>query len=153
MKIKDTIDFIEGLMNDNQKKTERKFYKTFLDLLLSLQQKELHKEKIKLIENKLDELDITLIHEKRAKYLKWKHTLFTQFLEKEFSLILQWHYVWLGMVYWMLIGLAVAGITWLEFGMASESTGGLVGGMFIGILVGSMMDSIAVKENRVLIIK
>jgi hypothetical protein len=70
MKIKDAIDFIEGLMNDAEKKSEKAFYKKFSDILKSLKNKDLDKEKIHAIENKLEELDLRFIKEKRVKYLK-----------------------------------------------------------------------------------
>lgn len=150
MKIKDTINFIDNLIKDTEKKSEKNLYKNFCNILLSLENKDLDKEKIILIEKKLDELDLTSVQDKRVKYLKWKFTEFTQFLEKEFSLIEQSHYVSLGMVFWMMFGLAIGTATWFEFGMWSESTWWLIWGMIIGIIVWSVMDSQAEKENRVL---
>ena len=150
MKIKDTINFIESLIDNTKKKSEIKFYKIFNNVLLSLENKKLNKDKIILIENKLEELNLTLNQEKRVKYIKWKFNDFTKFLAEEFSFIQQWHYVSLGMVFWMVFGLAIASSTWFEFWMGNETTGGLIGGMMIGILVGIVIDSKAKKENRVL---
>lgn len=117
MKIKDTINFIQDLNNNTQKKSEKNFYNNFTNILSSLEKKDLNKGQIVLIENKLEELDLMSIQDNRIKYLKWKLREFTQFLEKEFSFIEQWHYVSLGMVYWMMIWLAVAWSTWFDFGM------------------------------------
>jgi hypothetical protein len=150
MKIKDIINFLEDLMNTTDKKSEKAFYKKFSLILFSLEKKGLDKEKVILIENKLEKLDLKVINEKRVKYLKWKLTQFTQFLEEEFSFIESWHYVSLGIVFWMMIGLAIATFSWFEFGMGSETTGGLISGMLVGIVVGSFMDAKAEKDNRVL---
>jgi len=70
MKIKDTINFIESLIDNTKKKSEIKFYKIFNNVLLSLENKKLNKDKIILIENKLEELNLTLNQEKRVKYIK-----------------------------------------------------------------------------------
>jgi hypothetical protein len=59
----------------------------------------------------------------------------------------------LWMSLWMVFGLAVAGIIWFDFGMWSETTGGLIGWMLVWMIIGSVMDKKAEEENRVLIKK
>ena len=70
MTIKETINYIEGLKNDTEKKSEKTFYNTFNNILLSLDSKNLSEEKITLIENKLEKLDLMSNQEKKVKYLK-----------------------------------------------------------------------------------
>jgi hypothetical protein len=106
-----------------------------------------------LIWKKIEELDLWSTQDKKSKYLKWKLAQFTKFLEDDFSLIEQWHYMSLGMALWMVVGLAIAGITWLEFGMGNETTWWLVAGMVIWMFIWSAMDSKAKKENRIFKIK
>lgn len=153
MNIKQTIEFLENLKSNSEKRSEINLYKLFVDLLLSIEWLELSEDKIKNITNKLEELNIDAIQEKQYKYIKKQYIAFTQYLETEHKLIEKWRYLSLWMSLWMVFWLAVATITWLEFWMWNETTWGLIGWMLVGMVIWSIMDKKAEDENRVLIKK
>lgn len=150
MNIKQTIDFLENLQNISEKKCEKKLYNLFSEILNSLDTLDLPENTYKSITEKLKELKIDSVQEKQYKYIKRQYSLFTTYLENEYKLVEKWRYLWLGMSLWMVFGLAIATATWFEFGMWSETTGGLIGWMLIWMIIWSVMDKKAEDENRVL---
>lgn len=150
MNIKETIEFLENLKNNSEKKYELNLYRLFSELLISLEWLKLPEDKIKNISKKLVELNVDSIQEKQYKYIKKQYIAFTQYLENEHKLIEKWRYLSLWMTFWMMFWLAIATATGLEFWMWNETTGWLIGGMLFGMLIWSFMDKKAEDENRVL---
>jgi hypothetical protein len=150
MNIKETIEFLENLKNNSEKKSEINLYKLFWDILISIEWLKLSEEKIKNISSKLEELNIDSIQEKQYKYIKKQYIAFTQYLENEHKLIEKWRYLSLWMTFWMMFWLAIATATWFEFWMWNETTGWLIWWMLFGMVIWSFMDKKAEDENRVL---
>ena len=76
MKITEVIEYLENLIEKSDKKSEINFYQRFIQILKSLQNLDLPKDKINLIENKLEELDLQSIQEKQLRYLKKNEKLY-----------------------------------------------------------------------------
>lgn len=150
MNIKETIEFLENLKNNSEKKYELNLYRLFSELLISLEWLQLSEDKIKNISKKIEELHIDSIQEKQYKYIKKQYISFTQYLENEHKLIEKWRYLSLWMTFWMIFWLAIATATWFEFWMWNETTGWLIGGMLVWMVIWSIMDKKAEDENRVL---
>ncbi len=153
MNIQQTIDFLENLKNISEKKSEINLYKLFSELLRSLENLQLSDEKIERISQKLEELHIDSPQENQYRYIKKQYIAFTQYLETQHKLIEKWRYLWLWMTFWMIFWLVITTATWFEFGMWSETTGGLIGWMLLWMIIWWVMDKKAKNENRVLKIK
>ena len=153
MNIKKTIEFLENLKNNSEKKSEINLYKLFSELLMNLESLELWEEKLKNIAKKLAELNIDSIQEKQYKYIKKQYIAFTQYLETKHKLIEKWRYLSLWMTFGMIFWLVITTATWFEFWMWNENTGWLIGWMLVWMVIWSVMDKKAEDENRVLMKK
>ncbi|QFR39349.1 hypothetical protein A9Q91_03890 [Candidatus Gracilibacteria bacterium 28_42_T64] len=153
MNINEASSFLENLIKETDKKSEIKFYKNFVNILLSLKNMNITEEQVILIEKKLEELDLTSIEQKKFKYLKGRFLKFTIYLEKEFSFVQEEYYLSLGVGLGICFGIGLGAALGLNFGIANDTTTGMLFGMFIGGMVGKYMDIKAKKENRVLGIK
>ena len=172
------IDYLKGLMSETDRKSEIKKYQNFIGILLNFKKRDLTQKQLQLWEKELDtliekELNTIKIREipfNREKYLKEKLTKFKIYLMYEFYLISEKHYTELGILIGGIFGITLGMIPGvirvlmndMEFGkiinvkhndMIYEMIIGAALGLIIGILIGRINDTIALKQDRVLKIK
>lgn len=154
MKISEASYFFTSLISKTDKKSELKVYKKFANILSDLKTRNFTPEQLQSIENELESLDLKANPENRKKHLNRKLSKFSSFLNTEFSLVSEGHYMMLGMLYGMIFGQAIG----LSLGTGiGGGTGTAIGlsmgtgiGMTLGMIYGAAKDAGAKKQNRVL---
>ena len=147
MTIKEAREFLKGLINESTKSREIKIYKKFIGILTSIENRAFSTLQLEFIEKELTILNLTQSTKNRKKYIREKLNQFIQYLESEYSLILESHYVNLGMSLGLVFGVAL-GIS--IFRDSGGSSTGMCFGMLIGYFIGRYMDKEAAKQNQVL---
>ena len=146
MTLEKAYNLFESLVSKTDKKSEKKVYQEFIQILSSLENRDLSESEILSIEQKLDALDLNSERKKSRRYFSKALNQFKEYLKVEFSLITKGHYTALGMALGMCFGVAAGSL--IERGMGTSS--GLAIGMAIGMLIGRYMDNEASKEGKVI---
>lgn len=147
MTIKESKEFLKNQLDESTKRREIKIYNKFIGILLSLENREFSTHQTEMIEKELTLLNLKQPTKNRKKYIRKKLSEFVQYLESEYSLILEGHYANLGMVLGLVFGVAVGLSIFRDSGGSST---GMCFGMLMGILIGRYMDKKAAKQNQVL---
>jgi len=147
MTINNATKIFESLKIQTQKKSELKVYKEFIEILTSIENREMTEVEIQYIETFLSQLDLTILPKNNRKYFKKKLNEFKEYLKEEFSLITKGYYATLGTGIGMTFGIAL-GAAFFQVG--SGVSIGMMFGMFLGMIIGRYMDSEAEKANQVL---
>lgn len=140
-------NYLKELLEQHPSKREIKVSKRFLKVLIALEKRKLSDGELDLINDELTRLELNKITSKRKAYLRKKLRSFLDFINSNFSLVVNEHYAQYGMSLGMTFGIAIGtGI----FHNSNGSSIGLCIGLVIGYLIGLYMDKEAEKENRVL---
>lgn len=134
-------------------KVKKKVYNSFYVTLKSLETLHLTEEQLFLVGKTMEDLELWSMRDKKTKYLKSQLRKFIDFLKNDLSLVQEDYYMSVWMSLWMVCGIAVSSIFWLDFGMWNETTGWLIIGMIVWMFLWKIMDSNLKKENRVYKIK
>jgi hypothetical protein len=141
MTLKNAVTHFESLVAETTKKSEIKVYQDFIQILSSLEKRDLSETEIQAIETVLDSLDIntTTAHHKKH-YIKALQQ-FKKYLKDTFSLTTKGYYsnlgVGLGMSFGVLFGVVVLGSLERSMGISL----GISLGMLIGLLIGRHLDA------------
>ena len=147
MTIKETREFLKNLINESSERREIKIYNKFIGILMSIEKRELSTYQIELVEKELTMLNLKQPTKNRKKYINKKLSEFVQYLESEYSIILEGHYTDLGLKMGLVFGMALGVFLFKESGGSST---GMCFGIFIGYIIGKYMDKEAAKQNQVL---
>lgn len=153
MTINDTTKLFKNLLSQTNKKSERRIYNYFIQILDSLEKKELTNEEIDRINDKLTSLNLKEIRANRRKLYSQRLNEFKTFLKSEFSFTTEKYYAGIYMAYGMVFGSGIG----LSLGTAINPTWGLslgmsLGtsmGMLFGMLYGTKKDAEAKKQGKV----
>jgi len=154
MNINDTSKFLNKLLSESDKKSEKKIYNCFIRTLSSLKKRDLTENQSHLIQEKLSSLNLKATTENRKKFYKQKLSEFKAFLKNEFSFTSEKYYTEIGMVYGMMFGTGIG----LSIGIAINPTLGIsiglsIGtgvGMVLGMMYGARKDAEAKRQGRVI---
>ncbi|MFT4734196.1 MAG: galactokinase [Arcticibacterium sp.] len=146
MTLNKACNLFESLISESDKKSAKKVYQEFIQILSSLESKDLSKIETQSIEQKLDALDLNSNSKKSRRYFSKALNQFKEYLKAEFSLITKGHYTALGMALGMCFGVAAGSL--IDRGMGTSS--GLAIGMAIGVAIGRYMDNEASKQGKVI---
>jgi ElaB/YqjD/DUF883 family membrane-anchored ribosome-binding protein len=142
--------FFKVLISETSKKSEINIYKDFTSILNSLENREFSKEKLEIIEAKLNSLNLKSNPQNRKKYFKKALIEFKGFLNKTFSLVSKNYYTNL----YIALGAGFGVISGIVIGERFEKSLGIALGIGIGMLIGSFIgkskDTKALSEGRVL---
>ena len=147
MTIKETREFLKNLINESSERREIKIYNKFIGILMSLEKRNFSTYQIELIEKELTVLNLKQPTKNRKKYIRKKLSEFVQYLESEYSIILEGHYTDLGLKMGLVFGMALGVFIFKDSGGSST---GMCFGIFIGYIIGKYMDKEAAKQNQVL---
>lgn len=150
MKLKNAIHFFESLEAETSSKSEIKVYQEFIEIITSLETKNLSENEILSIETELDSLNLRSNPLRRKKYFKKALSDFQEYLKDTFSLTTKGYYTTfyggLGLIFGLLFGVAI-------FSNLDRSLGislGLIGGMVIGSIMGRSKDAQAKTAGKML---
>ncbi|MFK7901029.1 MAG: hypothetical protein AB8B61_09770 [Cyclobacteriaceae bacterium] len=149
MTINKAKDFLESLLNNSTTKRETRIYQKFILVLTGLENRDLPRNQVDLIEQELAILDLKQQTKNRKKYIRQRLNEFLKYIDTAFSFVLKGHYANYGLSLGMVFGLALGTAVFRDSG---SSTTGMCIGMFIEYIIGQYMDTEAAKNNRVLII-
>ncbi|WP_338733931.1 hypothetical protein [Mangrovimonas cancribranchiae] len=150
MTLKNAINFFESLEAETSSKFEIKIYQEFIQIITSLENKNLSDTKIQSIEAELDHLNLKSNPENRKKYYKKAINDFKKYLKDTFSLTTKGYYTTfyggLGLVFGLLFGVAILHNLERSLGISL----GLIGGMLVGSIVGRSKDAQAKAAGNML---
>ena len=150
MTLKNVINFFENLEAETSSKSEIKIYQEFIQIITSLENKNLSDTKIQSIETELDHLNLKSNPENRKKYFNKSLSAFKKYLKDSFSLTPTGYYTTLygglGLVFGLLFGVAILSNLERSLGISL----GLIGGMVIGSMIGRSKDAQAKEFGNML---
>ena len=147
MTIKEAREFLKNRINESNKSREIKVYKKFIDVLTAVENRALSTYQVGLIEKELTILNLKQPTKNKKRYFKQKLNLFIEYIESEYSLLLEGHYADLGMKLCLVFGMAIGTFIFTHSG---GSATGMCFGISIGFMIGRYMDKEAAKQNKVL---
>ena len=150
MTLKNAITFFESLVTKTSRNSEIKVYQEFIQIITSLEMKDLSKNEIQSIETELDKLNLKSTLVNRKKYFKKAISDFKKYLKDTFSLTPKGYYTTfyggLGLIFGLLFGVAI--LSNLERSMGISL--GLIGGMVVGSIMGRSKDAQAKTAGKML---
>jgi hypothetical protein len=150
MTLKNAINFFESLEAETNRKSEIKVYREFIQIITSLQKKDLPENDIQSVETELDKINFKSNSVNRKKYYKKAINDFKKYLKDTFSLTTKGYYTTLygglGLVFGLLFGVAILSNLERSLGVSL----GLIGGMVIGSLMGRSKDAQAKTSGKML---
>lgn len=136
MTLKNALNYFESLVIKTSKKSSLKVYQEFIHIISGLEKKNLSESDIKLIELKLDELDL----KSNSTNLKESLSQLSRYLKSSYSLIRKGYYTNLGIGLGSSFGILFGIVFLSSFERTIGLVIGLVAGMLIGLLIGHYMD-------------
>ena len=141
MTLKNAINFFESLATETSKESEIKVYQEFIQIISSLEMKDLSKNEIQSIETELDNLNLKSNFVNRKKYFNKAISDFKKYLRDTFSLTPKGYYTTfyggLGLTFGLLFGVAILSSLERSLGISL----GLIGGMVVGSIMGRSKDA------------
>lgn len=143
------IDHFENLLSETSKKSEIKVYNEFIQILRSLEQKNLSEAEMQSIEEKLDALDLNSAETNNKRFFNRALKQFKKYLMDTYSFINKGYYSSLGIVLGSSFG-ALIGVVFLSgFERSMGISLGLSFGMLIGLLIGRHLDLQAKVSGKI----
>ena len=150
MTLKNAINFFESLVTETSRKSEIKVCQEFIQIITSLEMKDLSKNEIQSIETELDNLNLKSNSVNRKKYFKKAISDFKKYLKDTFSLTTKGYYTTyyggLGLIFGLLFGVAILSNLERSLGISL----GLIGGMVVGSIMGRSKDAQAKTTGKML---
>lgn len=150
MTLKNAIKFFESLEAVTSNKSEIKTYQEFIQIITSLETKNLSDTQIQSIEAELDHLNLKSNPEKRIKYFKKSLSAFKKYLKDTFSLTPKGYYTTLygglGLSFGLLFGVTILSNLERSLGISL----GLIAGMVIGWIMGHSKEAQAKEAGNIL---
>ncbi|WP_282124202.1 hypothetical protein [Algibacter mikhailovii] len=150
MTLKNAINLFERFVNETSKTSEIKIYREFIEIIKSLEMKDLSKNDIQSIENELENLNLKSNFANRKKHFSKAISNFKTYLKDTFSLTTKGYYTTfyggLGLVFGLLFGVAILSSLERSLGISL----GLIGGMVIGSIMGRSKDAQARAAGKML---
>jgi hypothetical protein len=150
MKLKNAFNYFESLISKTSKKSEIKVYQEFIQIITSLEKRNLSETEIHSIEKELDTLDLSSTTPNNKKFFNKELKQFKKYLKDTFSLTTKGFYTSIAIVLGSSFGI-LFGVLFLS--SLERSLGislGIIGGMFIGLTIGRNMDSQAEAAGNLL---
>jgi F0F1-type ATP synthase assembly protein I len=150
MTLENAFTFFESLEAKASRKSELKVYQEFIQILTSLEKKDLSENDIQSIEAELDSLHLKSNPENRKKYFNKTLNDFKKYLKETFSLTTKGYYTAfygsLGLVFGLLFGVAILSNLERSLGISL----GLIAGMVVGSIMGRNKDAQAEAAGNIL---
>ena len=150
MKINQLSKNIEERLEQSTKRSEKKYYQRILQLINSLEERALKREDRQSIEEKIDELQLSMAPVSSFKEIKQSTQELLKFLRIRFSLIPQGYYMTLGISLGVAFGAALGPVIQSITGNQSFLGVSISMGMVFGMLIGIHKDAEAERQDRVL---
>ena len=150
MTLKNALNLFESLVSQTNKKSEIKIYLEFIQIINSLEERNLSESEIQAIETELYVLNLKSNPENRIKFFKKVLAQFKKYLKDNFSFISKGYYtnlgIGLGTSFGILFGIVI--LSNLERSLGISLGTGL--GLLLGLIIGQSMDAKAAREGKML---
>ncbi|MCK0191462.1 hypothetical protein [Arenibacter sp. F20364] len=150
MTLKNALQVFESLVSKTNKKSEIKVYQEFIQIINSLEQRNLSAAEIAAIQAKLTAFNLESDPKNRIKFFKKALGQFKKYLKDYLSLTSKGYYsslgIGLGMNLGILFGIVI--LSGLERSLGISL--GISLGMIFGLIIGQSMDAKATREDKVL---
>lgn len=150
MTLKNVSDLFENLIDETSKKSEIKIYQEFIQIITSLENKDLSENEIKSIETELDRMKLDSNSLNRRKYYKKALNDFKNYLKETYSLTTKGYYTQLygglGLSFGLLFGVAILSNLERSLGLSL----GLIAGLVVGSIMGRTKDTQAKISGKML---
>ena len=150
MTLKNALNLFESLVSQTNKKSEIKIYLEFIQIINSLEERNLSESEIQAIETELYVLNLKSNPENRIKYFKIALGQFKKYLKDNFSYTSKGYYtnlgIGLGSSFGIIFGIVILSRLERSLGISL----GIGFGMLLGLIIGQSMDAKAKKEGKVL---
>ncbi|MFT5886162.1 MAG: hypothetical protein ACI9IP_002626 [Arcticibacterium sp.] len=146
MKLKNARIYFESLAAETNKKSKIKVYNKFIQIISSLEKRNLSESEIESIEKELDALSLDSSNEKFSNALRQ----FEKYLKQTFSLTTKEYYQKLYGGLGLLVGLLFGVIFLSNLERSLGISYGLIGGMVVGSLIGRQLDAQAKTAGNLL---
>ncbi len=150
MTLKNTINYFSKLVSETSKKSEIRVYEEFIQLIISLEKKNLSETEIQSIENELDALNFKTTTGNNKKYFTRALTQFKKYLKDTFSLTTKGYFTNLGIALGLSFGAALGVVFLPGFERSLGISLGIGIGMLIGLIVGRYLDAQATVSGKVI---
>ena len=150
MTIKNAIILFNRLVSETTKKSEIKVYRDFIEVLTTVEKRNLTESEVDSIETELDVLELNSITTNKKRYFKKALQQFKKYLKDTFSFITKGYYTTLGITFGASTGL-LFGIIFLS--SLERSLGislGISVGTIIGIIIARYLESQAKASGNLI---
>jgi len=149
MTLQDAINHFRKLESESTKKSEIRVYQNFIQLLSSLENRNLSDAEVQGIEHELESLDLNLPLANTKKYYNTALSQFQKYLKDAFSLTTKGYYTKMGVGLGATFGVLFGIIVLSSFERSLGISFGISIGMVIGLIIGRNLDSQAMASGRV----
>jgi len=151
MTLKNAFNYFKSLVTETSKKSEIKIYQEFIQIITSLEKRNLSENERQSIEAKLDGLDLdSTTTTRNKKHFNKALQQFKDYLQDSFSLTSKGYYARLGLLLGTIFGPLLGIIILSSFEWPLSVPMGTSFGMITGLLIGRHMDSKVENAGNVL---
>ena len=150
MAINDALNYFKNLESKTTKKSEIKVYKNFIQILTSLQNRDLSDAEVQSIELELDALDLNSSSSEGKKYFSKAFKQFQKYLKDTFSLTTEGYYTNLGVAFGSSFGIFFSVIFFSSSERSMGISMGIGLGMIAGLIIGRNLDAKAKAAGRMI---
>ena len=148
MTLKNAFDYFKSLASKTSKKSEIKVYQEFIQIITSLENRNLSETEIQSIETELDALNLNSTTTNNKKYFNKALKQFQKYLKDTFSLTTKGYYTNIGIGLGSSFGILFGIVFLSSFERSLGISLGMMIGMFIGLTIGRNMDSQAEASGK-----
>lgn len=148
MELKNAINSIEELASQPSKKSEKKIYQEFIQILKSLEVRDLSETEISGIEKELDKLDLNSANAGNKKHISSAINQFKNYLKKTLSLTTKSYYTNLGVGLGSSFGILFGVVVLSSMERSLSISLGLSFGMLLGLIIGKNLDAKAQASGK-----
>lgn len=150
MTISEALEYLTPMRKEASRKSEIRLFRSFIEILSDIKEREFDRDEMVLIETHLDGLIPEDSIKNNMRHLRRRLAALKRFLKDKFSLITDGFYTNLGIGLGIVFGVALGSALFKSDDGTSGNGIGLAIGMVIGLVIGKALDMKARKEGRVL---
>jgi len=149
MTLQDALNYFKNLESETTKRSEIKVYQKFIQILTSLENRDLSDSEIQSIEQELDALDLNSTTTNNKKYFNKAFKQFQKYLKDTFSLTTKGYYTNIGIGLGVSFGVVFGIVVLSSFERSLGISFGITLGMLIGLIIGRNLDSQAMASGKI----
>ncbi|GAA3582186.1 hypothetical protein [Snuella lapsa] len=150
MTLKKVKNHFKSSLSNTSKKSEIKFYEEFIQILTSLEKKNLSEVEIQSIEKVLDNLNLNSTGTNNKRFLNQALKHFKKYLKDSYSFTYKGYYTNIGFGLGASFGVLFGVVLLSDFERSLGISLGVTFGMLIGLIIGQNMDSQAKTLGKML---